>query len=479
MTRLADAPSVLMSADVVAAADGIGEYCSVKGYIQPQIQFELRLPTANWNGRYFQTGCGGTCGSVNTDRCNDALAQGFAVAADNMGHVSSQDGLWASDPMLRYDYGPRSTHVTAVIGKTIVERYYGRKAAHAYFRGCSTGGREGLLAALHWPQDFDGIIAGDPAFPSRQGGIINNWIAHNLNTDDGVALFDEADLELLHSAVLDECDAIDGLKDGIIEDPRNCTFDVTRLKCAQGQDPATCLRPEQVDAAQRLYQGPRNSTTGQLLYPGYVVPGSELSWSPALNVNYADQFLRFMAFAENPPSTYSYRDFDFDTDIPKLEEYAAIYDPVAPHTDPDMSGFHAAGGKLIVYHGWADATVSPLTSLDFYAEVAQREGGIGKVRDWYRVFMVPGMYHCRGGAVPNQFDLLGAIVAWVEQGQAPDVVIATQIDGDTVVRTRPLYPYPAVARYSGTGDVNDAANWNPIEPASVHDDDIKWVWDPD
>jgi feruloyl esterase len=198
-----------------------------------------------------------------------------------------------------------------------------------------------------------------------------------------------------------------------------------------------------------------------------------------LNATYAGQFLKYLAFAENPPAAYSYRDFDFDTDVARLEELAAIYDPVPPRADPDLSAFRRAGGKLIVYHGWADPSVSPLSSLDFHAEVAAREGGFETLRDWYRVFMVPGMGHCRGGGVPDQFDMLGAIVAWVEKGQAPEVIIATQREGDRVVRTRPLYPYPVVARYSGSGDVDDAANWQPLASSRAPDDDIEWIWDPE
>jgi feruloyl esterase len=479
-TRVADAPATVLSAEVVPAESDRSEYCSVKGYIQPQIQFEIRLPTKAWNGRYFQTGCGGFCGVVNISACDDALARGFVVAANNMGHVSSiQDGLWGSDPKLRYDFGPRSTHVMAVLAKAIIERFYGESTAYSYFRGCSTGGREGLLAALHWPEDFHGVIAGDPAFPARQGGIINNWFAHSLHTDDGKLVFSDEKLAVLNSTVLEKCDAIDDLKDGIIDDPRNCNFDATSMACPRGKESANCLTAQQVDAAQRLYDGPRHSRTKQRLFPGYVAYGSEKFWNAAGNANYANQFLRFLAFAETPPLSYRYSDFNFDSDIVELEEYAAIYDPVAPYTDPDTSKFHKAGGKLIVYHGWADPSVPPTTTLDFYAEVAQRSGGIEKVQKWYRVFMVPGMGHCRGGGVPDTFDMLSAIVAWTEKELAPDRIVATQFDGDKVIRTRPLYPYPTVARYSGSGDVNDAANWKPVSPTTKRDDDIKWMWDPD
>lgn len=488
-TRIPGAASRLISAEIVAADGQTEEYCAVKGLIQPQIQFEMRLPTRTWNGRYYQAGCGGFCGHVSIERCNGALARNFAVAAHNMGHVGAGfgDGLWASAPALRLDFGRRSTHVMAVAGKTIVERYYGKQANYSYLLGCSTGGREGLLAALHWPEDFDGIVAGDPAFPARQGGIINNWIAQHLNTDKGKPIIDKNKLAFLSSQVLRKCDAIDGLKDGIIDDPRNCDFDIESVKlCPNGKDEADCLTSEQVGAAKKLYDGPRHSRTGERLYPGWVVFGSEKSWSPGLNAMYTEQYLRYLAFAENPPLSYNIRDFNFDTDIAALEQSALILDPVAPHTDPELSRFHNSGGKLIVYHGWADGTVSPLTSVDFYSEVTRKEGGIDSVKDWYRLFMVPGMFHCRGGGVPDTVDWLTAIVDWVENGQPPDRLVASQYENNDymtgkhsgLLRTRPLYPYPNVSRYTGEGDISDAANWQVTEPPVIHNDDIKWAWDP-
>lgn len=481
-TGIAEAPMRILSASVIEATGKLPEYCRVTGYIQPQIQFEVRLPTRIWNGRYLQAGCGGFCGAIHIDRGNDALSRGFTVAANNMGHVSGADGLWGSDHDLRRDYGLRSTHAMAVAARQLIDALYDRKADYAYFQGCSTGGREGLNLALHHPEDFQGIIAGDPAFPSRQGGIMNNWIAHHLNTDAGKPVFSEDKLAMLHDAVLAECDTLDGLQDGVIADPRACTFDVRKLACPAGSDGPGCLTAAQVDAAQALYDGPRDGQ-GRRLYPGWVVFGSELSWNAALNANYATEFLKYLAFPENPPDSYSYRDFDFATDVPKLEEYAAVYDPVAPHRDPDLSAYRAAGGKLIVYHGWADATVSPLTTLDFYSEITQQQGGVDAVQDWYRVFMFPGMQHCRGGGVPDKADWLGAIMNWVEADKAPDRIVATQygeggIAAGKTVRTRPLYPYPAVARYSGSGDLDDAANWESSD-GEEHDDDIHWIWDPD
>ena len=475
LTGLREAPTFIISSKAVAATERVAEHCAVQGYVQPQVEFEIRLPIKSWNGRYLQAGCGGFCGSVRADAGNDALAQGFVTSANNLGHTSGQEALWASDPLLRIDFGARSAHVVAVAAKAITERYYGKQPAFSYFRGCSTGGREGLQEALRYPADFDGIIAGDPAFPGRQGGISNNWIAHELNTRDGSETFPPETIAFLHKAALAKCDAIDGVSDGIIAEPRACDFKPSSVACAAGQS-AGCLNPAQVKAAERLYGGARNSK-GQLLYPGWVTIGSELSWTRTADANYATQYLRYMGFPEQKPASYTYWDFNFDTDMEQIKDTMKIYDPVAPGEDPDLSAFQKRGGRLMVYHGWADLSVSPITTVDFYAEAAKKHGGMDKLKDWYRVFMIPGMSHCRGGGVPDRFDMLTPITAWVEQGKAPDMVMSTQMDGQKVVRTRPLYPYPTVARYSGKGDVNEAANWGPAAPAQTFEDDIDWIWE--
>ena len=225
-TRLDEAPTAIVSARLVAAANGEAAYCAVIGVVQPQVQFELRMPAETWNGRYFQTGCGGLCGNVPIQNCADAQARGFAVAAQNMGHVGHfwRDGLWASVPALREDFGRRSTHVVSVAAKAIIEHFYGARPAYSYFRGCSTGGREGLSEAQFYPEDFDGIIAGDPAFPGRQGTIANNWDAQQLLDANNQPVFTPARLQTLANAVMQSCDGLDGLADGIIGDPRVCSF---------------------------------------------------------------------------------------------------------------------------------------------------------------------------------------------------------------------------------------------------------------
>jgi hypothetical protein len=470
-----EAPLSVLSAKVVPARDGTAEYCAVSGVIQPQVQFEVRLPTKSWNGRYFQTGCGGFCGVIGISSCADALAEDYVVAAHNMGHVGLviKDPIWGSDPALREDYAGRSTHLMSIAGKALAERYYGKRPARSYFRGCSTGGREGLTEAQRYPEDFDGIIAGDPAFPGRLGAIANNWDAQKLLHDDGSEVFTPAKLEVLNNAVINSCDKLDGLADSILTDPRACKFDPAKLQCKQGDGP-NCLTAEQVAAAKALYSGPVNSK-GEKLMPGATPYGSELSWSGAGRRSLAEGYLRYLAFPTNPPADYNYRTFNFDTDVEKTEEMAAQYDPVAPHKAPDLREFEQRGGKLIVYHGWADAGVSPMALLDYYAQVTSRQGGGEKVREWFRVFMVPGMFHCRGGNAPNTFELLSELVKWVEKDQAPDRVVATQSGPQGVIRTRPLFPYPAYAKYTGKGDVNSEANWVSASPKKAPDDRLDWT----
>ena len=480
-TSLPEAPSTILSATLVPAAGGTPEYCDVKGYVMPQIQFELRLPTHIWNGRYFQVGCGGYCGVINIQNCSDVLDQNFAVAADNMGHVGDvlHDPIWAQSEDLRRDYGRRSTHVTAVIAKAVVERFYGARPAFSYFRGCSTGGREGLMEAAWAPDDFDGIVAGDPAFAGRLGAIANVWDAQHLLRPDGSAVIPHDKLMVLHRAILNACDAQDGLKDGILMDPRACHFKVESIACKGGDGP-DCLSAEQVAAAEAVYDGPRNSK-GERLYTGGSMFGAEASWGTTADAHSLGIGAeRFLEFWPNPPLSYTYRDFNWDTDPPKIKAALAAYDPVPPDQGPDLTAFERRGGKLIVYHGWADGGVSPLNTLDYYSQVAHGQGGMERVRGWFRLFMVPGMFHCRGGDAPNTFDFMPAIMAWVEKGVAPDGVVATQRDASgAVVRQRPLYAYPEQATYKGAGDVNQAASWSPSPlPKTMPDDRVAWIWGP-
>ncbi len=473
-----DAPTSVVSTIAVAGSDRQRGYCDVVGVVQPQVQFRLRLPLEDWNGRYFQTGCGGLCGAVHIEACDDTLAIGFAVAAQDMGHVGHywKDAIWAVDPLLVQDYGRRSTHVTVLAAKAIIARFYGQPARHSYFRGCSTGGREGLSEAQHYPGDFDGIIAGDPAFAGRLGALANNWDAVHLLDAQDWPVFSPAKLRLLARAVMTACDGLDGVVDGIIADPRACHYDPRALVCPADVDGAECLTAVQVKAAQEMYAG-AHTTSGVHLAPGGAPYGSELQWDGANVRSIAQTSVEFFSFGAPRPG-FRYRDFDFDNDPPKVEKAAAVLDPVAPHTAPDLSGFERRGGKLIVYHGWADAGVTPFGMVDYYAEVAARQGGMERIRLWFRLFMVPGMYHCRGGNAPNTFDLLPALIAWVETGIAPDGIVATRSENGKVVASRPLFAYPRVARYRGTGDVNDAGSWEAAPPPTTYPERAIWLWAP-
>jgi hypothetical protein len=475
----------------VAATSTLPEHCRVTGYVFPQNQFELRLPTQGWNGRYFQTGCGGYCGSVPINSCNDALGLNFAVGATDMGHNSGAEALWGRDnQQLRLDYAHRGPHVTAVAAKAIINGFYGQSASKSYFRGCSTGGREGLIFAQRYPGDFDGIIAGHPASSSLQGAVANNWIAHVGARPNGTGsgsdvIITAPKATLLNNAVMAACDGVDGLVDGLIDDPRNCRFDPATIACPPGTDSPTCLTAEELKAAQKLYDGPRNSQ-GIRLYPGSVARGSELGWpgEPPRSANFANNQLRYLQFRRSPPLTYTYEDFDFDRDFQSLKQGDRLWTPF----NPNLSAFHSRGGKLLLYNGLSDVTVSALVSIDYYAEVAKRMGGNDRLANWFRLFVIPGMFHCGGGVSPVRIDPTGdspvgpgpvlQMVDWVENGNPPERLITSYLSAGDVVRTRPVFPYPQVARYTGTGSIDDAANFVAAPPPVEHDDDIKWIWDP-
>jgi len=486
-SAIPDAATTITAASVVAGSDRYKEYCRVEGVIAPKIGFEIRLPTKSWNGRYFQSGCGGMCGFLETDKyCGDALARDFVIATHDMGHKGRDawDGTgWSQDPQQRADFARRSTHVMAVVTKAVIAAYYKQNAARSYFRGCSTGGREAVQIAQYYPDDFDGVIGGDFAMPIRQGAIANTWDAQHLLDANDNDIFSEAKLRTLHAAVMAKCDGLDGVVDGLLADPRQCSFDPRTLACKAGADSDACLTAAQVAAAIALYDGPRNSK-GVRLTPGGRALGSELAWGGGAygggksRTAISEGTLRNLAFGEERPD-FRYRDFDWDRDVAAVERQVAEFDVMPVRTAPDLDAFHKSGRKLILYHGWWDPGVPAVGTLDYYAQVYSRQGGLDATRDWFRVFMVPGMFHCRGGEAPNDFDMLGAMVAWVEKGVPADGVIATQHNADhSINRTRPLYAYPAIATYSGKGDVNAAENWQPAMPTRAPNDLIDWNWAP-
>ncbi|MCL5743372.1 MAG: tannase/feruloyl esterase family alpha/beta hydrolase, partial [Acidobacteria bacterium] len=316
--------------------------------------------------------------------------------------------------------------------------------------GCSTGGRQALKEAQVFPEDFDGIIAGAPGNRTAMA----MWIAHAL-LKDPVAYVPRTKYPLIHHAVLEACDAMDGLKDGLIEDPTRCKFDPGVLLC-KGTDGSDCLTAPQVEAVRKVYLPGRNPRTGKELF-GSLAPGSELGWAvmgggPEPYAPILDQ-LKYVVFKD---PAWDWRTFDFDKDNARFEKPENL---IMNATDPDLRKFIARGGKLLIYHGWSDQNVSPFLTVNYFNSVQDTLGGASKTGDNIRLFMAPGMAHCGGGEGPNVFDKVGALDRWVEQGEAPSRIIASHSTKGKVDRTRPLCPYPQVAKYKGTGSIDDAANF--------------------
>jgi Tannase and feruloyl esterase len=485
------APTRVASAAVVAATTTAPAYCHVQGYVAGQVHFDLKLPTDRYQGRYLQFGCGGFCGVLTPPAfpgCDAQLGGDFAVAATDDGHTAAGlfDALWAAtDEQLHIDFGHRAVHVTAVAAKAIVTAFYGTAPHRSYFSGCSDGGREGLMEAQRYPRDFDGILAGAPAnLMAFLGPEATGWVAR-VNTDAaGHPIVTAAKIPALHAAVLAACDAVDGLADGQLDDPRACRFDPATLACPAGADRPDCLTPAQVHAARLLYSPPTDPH-GRLLYPGGLEPGSEASWAgplpwvtappgvPAFGAVAADNYLRYLAFAAGRPGI----------PLSRWEFTARAFDRLRPESrvidasSADLRAFRAAGGKLILYHGWADTLIPPRGTLAYYQAVQDRMGGPAAAGRFARLFMFPDVFHCTGGGPsPDTDDLLLQLVRWRERGQAPERTIATQTDAaGRITRTRPVFAYPTRAGYDGTGSIDDAANFVPAAPATRPDDHIRWL----
>ncbi len=451
--------------------DRLPAFCRVSGRTSPAIHFEAWLPLENWNGKFQGVGNGANAGSISYPAMAAALRRGYATASTDTGHASTngRDASWAlGRPDLVADFGHRALHLTTENAKKIVESFYQRPPRRSYFVGCSTGGRQALMEAQRYPDDYDGIIAGAPAANwtrFQTGGHL--WAVLALNRDPE-SYIPAAKLSLLDEAVRKACDAGDGVADGVLNDPRQCTFDPQVLACNAGTDPASCLTAKQVKAVKDIWSGARTAS-GSLVYPGYM-PGAEAAggWASymtgtrPLSGNHWDQaenVLKYMIF-ENPQ--WDFRTFDYDRDLPKA---IAKLSPVLDAFDPDLSRFRQRSGKLILYHGWNDPSISPLNTINYYERVVEtlqrggsRDAAESQAQAFARLFMAPGMLHCGGGPGPNTFDMLDALERWVERDEPPDRVIAT-VSTNAGSRTRPLCVYPKVSTYTGRGSTNDAQNF--------------------
>lgn len=486
-SRISDAPTQVIAARTVAAEGRLPDYCRVEGYISPTIGFEIRIPQEIWNGKLLMQGCGGFCGTTQMiAQCDDAVARGYACVSTDLGHKSTPiDAKWAyNNPQGEIDFYYRATHATAQAAKVILKTAMQREIERSYFRGCSTGGRQGLVSAQRFPTDFDGVIAAAPAGVSSGGGLHLIWSALANLDKDGKWILSAAKVPMLHDAVVKACDGLDGLKDGLIDDPRNCGFDPSVLECSGGASDA-CLTEVEVTVAEKIYQGAVNSG-GEPLYRAVPMRGSELNWVPAyIGVNaqpsiyylFGGDFFRYLAFADDPGPDWMPEDFDLDRDPSRMGYNRHLNNAASP----DLRAFVARGGKVISYQGWADQSVPPLGVIDYLSDVERFMGGKDEVSDFYRLFMLPGVAHCVGGEGPSRVDALAALEAWVEKGEAPDQLIAYKLKKDPgnfsaaylppsnkdVAVSRPVYPYPKVARYRS----GDPDHWESFGPHDVPSQD--------
>jgi len=432
------------------------EFCRVAALLRPtrdsEIRIEVWLPLVGWNGKLQAVGNGGWNGTMPYGALEAALRRGYAVAGTDTGHVGG-GGPWMQNREKLIDFGYRAVHETTVAAKAIVDEWYGAPPRLSYFTGCSGGGRQGLMEAQRYPDDFDGIVAGAPAVNATGRAAFSMWVAQNLRKEPA-SFIPETKYSAIHKAALDACDAGDGVVDGIVGNPERCTFDPKVLEC-KGADSAACLTPAQVEAARLIYRPLADAATHAEIAPGLSY-GSERGWGTyggAQPFGLGTEMFKFLVF-NNPD--WDFRTLNFGSDMALVRKAEA---GVVNAMDPDLTPFFASGGKLIQYHGWSDPQIQPLSSVRYFERAVERMGGGAKVRDNYRLFMVPGMAHCGGGDGTSTFDMLAALEQWVEQGKAPDSIPASRVVNGRVDRTRPLCPYPQHATYRGSGDINDAVNF--------------------
>ncbi len=459
------------------------KYCRVMGEIGTDFYFDLGLPRSTYQGQYVQEGCGGFCGLVEqrvplaADDCPAVTGNTLAVAVDNEGHVTSSvtDASWASDnSKSRTVFGSTSEHQLAVVAKALITGYYGRRPTYSYFDGCSDGGREALVEAQRYPHDFNGILAGAPAnIQSELLGELATWNIRVNTGPGGRAILTSQKLPALHAAVVRAC----GQGRGYVLDPRTCNFPPSSIEC-HGRTTSSCLTAAQVRVVTSLYRGP-SDPAGQSLYPGGEPYGSELGWSnwfikpsgdrdwpqDTLMYQFAVNFLRYLAYGTDPPSSYSLSQFRFtSSSYQRLTALSRLYDA----TDPDLSPFAAAGGRLIIYQGWADQAIPPFGTVAYYQALVDAAGGYPASQTFSRLYMIPAQYHCLAGGDPALAgaDLLSPLIGWVQHGTPPgtlsfDLAVTKTSDNGTTgggsLSVAPLDPLASVP--SAPNGLNATYDW--------------------
>ncbi|NIF52020.1 tannase/feruloyl esterase family alpha/beta hydrolase [Burkholderia sp. Ax-1724] len=489
ITDIGGAGSSITSASVTNATinGATVAFCTVKGTLAPSNTFEVALPVSTWTQRFAELGCGGLCGNLSDPTqqssfsfsytCPLVQQGGFVTAATDMGHTG-QDQTWTTDPQKQADFAYRGQHITTLTAKKLIKAYYGQAQKYSYFIGCSDGGREALMAAQRYPADYNGIVAGAPAAHFQiQNSLYHGWSVKSQSTtgtSTGNAVLYADKAQVLHKAVIAACGGGSGAADGLIADPRTCHFDPATIQCANGAtSTSNCLTAAEVTTAKNILNGPTDATTGEYMLAGSPQYGSEANWigvevpnsnstDPAVSVKQLFSYsivtgaynLIFTGSPTMPTiDTFGYQDASF------YPTYLQANHPFIDATNPDLSAFQAAGGKLILWHGWADQHISPLFTIQYY-EAMQKTMGDSNVSQFARLYLVPGVAHCGGGEGFPNIDLVSKITDWAEQAKAPDAVMTYQTDAsNNVTASRPVYPYPAVAKYTGSGDWHDGANY--------------------
>jgi feruloyl esterase len=421
-----DAITQITDARPFPGVNGGPAFCQVEGYIWRATRFRLRYPLSGWNGKLVVQGTGGQAGGLPNDvpsagRSAPLLKQGFATVTHDGGHFSTiTDTKWGyNNEEAQIDFAFRAPHTVTLASKAILERVLGRRPARSYYVGCSNGGREAMAMAQRFPWDFDGVIAGAPSIATTDL-ILNLYWASELLRDQSRSGFDMTAAKTLHAGVMAQCDKLDGKIDGVLDDPRQCKVDLKPLLCKDGPAEA-CLTEHQADIARKMYAGPQ-TPEGKVVAASSAYPGSEISWinfiTPRWSITYGEDLLRYSAFS--PPAGPGWK-----PDISKIGDYAkrmGVGESLAGAQNPDLRRFKANGGKMIAYYGWTDAFGGARAITDYYETAERTMGGEDKTKDFFRLFMVPGMDHCGGGAGASVFDWVAALDSWVETGKAPDSV---------------------------------------------------------
>lgn len=445
------------SSTAASQFSNVPAFCRVAATLTPSsdsdIKIEIWLPVSGWNRKFQAVGNGGFAGVISYPALAAALKAGYASASTDTGHQGNTAAFALGHPEKVIDFADRAVHEMTVQAKAIVNAYYGSAPSRSFWNGCSQGGRQAITEAAKYPADFDGIVAGASGINWMRLLIARmaiNLFAHR--SDDSYIPPDK--YALIHEAVLRACDGLDGVKDGVIENPSVCHFDPKVLVC-KGADGPNCLTSAQVETAKAMYSPIKNPKTGVEVMPALLHPGSELGWAILAGpepIRYSTEAFQYLVF-KNP--TWDWHGFNPATDI----DLALKADNgLLEFTDPNLKPFFDRGGKLLMYHGWADPQVTPMNSVNYFNDVVGKfgEGVVGKSIELY---MVPGMNHCGGGPGTDTFNKMAAIEQWVVDGTAPKQILASHLTNGTVDRTRPLCPFPQVAAYKGAGSTDDAANF--------------------